>query len=76
MFSDRKKLPAFHQDNIEEILKRFKLWKKFWNNELECTICGSTVTKINFGCIFLSKEGIVNVACSNPECLVKVNELI
>jgi len=76
MFPDRKKLPAFHEDNIEEILKRFKLWEKFENNELECAICGSTISRDSFGCIFLSREGTVNVACSNPECLEKVYELI
>ena len=76
MFPERKKLPAFHENNIEEILRRFKLWKKFWNNELECAICGSIVSKNSFGCIFLSRKGTVNVACSNPECLEKVYELI
>lgn len=72
MLSDRKKLPVFHQNNIEEILKRFKLWKKFENSELKCVMCGSVISKDNFGCIFLSREGNVNVACSNPECLEKV----
>ena len=76
MFPDRKKLPAFHENNLEAILKRFKLWKEFKNNELECAICGSTVSKDSFGCIFLSREGTVNVACSNPECLERVHELI
>ena len=76
MFPERKKLPAFHENNIEEILRRFKLWKKFENNELECAICGSTIFKDNLGCIFLSREGTVNVACSNPECLERVHELI
>jgi hypothetical protein len=76
MYPDRKKLPVFHQNNFEEILKRFKLWKKFENNELECAICGSSVRMDSFGCIFLSREGNVNVACSNPECLERVYELI
>ena len=76
MFPDRKKLPAFHENNIEEILKRFKLWKKLENKELTCAICGSMVSKENFGCIFLSREGAVNVACSNPECLERVYEEI
>jgi hypothetical protein len=76
MFNDRKRLPAFHERNIEEILKRFKLWKKFENNELECAICKSAISKDNFGCIFLSREDMINVACSNPECLQKVSELI
>lgn len=76
MFPDRKKLPAFHENNLEEILKRFKLWKKLKNKELTCAICGSIVFKENFGCIFLSREGAVNVACSNPECLERVHEEI
>lgn len=76
MFSDRKKFPAFHENNIEGILKRFKLWKKFENKELMCAICSSILFKENFGCIFLSKEGVVSVACSNPECLERVHEEI
>ena len=76
MFPNRKKLPAFHENNIEQILKRFNLWKKLENNELKCRICKSIISKENFGCIFLSREGVVNVACSNPECLEKVSEEI
>ncbi len=76
MFPDRKKLPAFHENDLEEILKRFKLWKKLENRELTCAICGSILSKENFGCIFLSKESAVNVACSNPECLERVHEEI
>jgi hypothetical protein len=76
MFNNRKRLPVFHEDNIEEILKRFKLSQKFENNELKCAICESIVSKNNFGCLFLSKDGTVKVACSNPECLEKVYEMI
>lgn len=72
MFSDRKKLSVFHENNIEEILKQFKLWKKFENGNLKCSLCGSIISKENLGCIFLSRENTVNVACSNPECLEKV----
>ena len=72
MFPDRKKLPAFHENDLEEILKRFKLWNKLENNQLRCILCGLTVSKINFGCIFLSKDGLVKVVCSYPECLEKV----
>lgn len=76
MFPYRKKLSVFHENNIEQILKQFKLWEKFLNSELKGGICGSIISKENFGCIFLSKDGIVKVACSNPECLEKVNEEI
>jgi hypothetical protein len=76
MFPDCKKLSVFYENNMEEILKRFKLWKKFENSTLECAICGSIVSKDSFGCIFLSRDATVNIACSNPECLEKVYELI
>ncbi len=76
MFNYRRKLPAFHERNIEDILKRFKLWKKFEDGELKCIICECVITNDNFGCILLSKEGTVNVACSNPECLEKVYDVI
>jgi hypothetical protein len=74
MFRIRKKIPVFHENNLEQILKRFKLWKKFENNELKDAICGCVITRENFGCIFLTKDGTVKVACSNPECLEKVYE--
>ena len=76
MFPDRKKFPVFHENNIDQILNRFKLLKKLENNELKCSTCESTVTRKNFGCLFLSKDGNVKVTCSNPECLEKVYEEI
>ena len=76
MFYDRQKIFAFHENEIEKILKQFKLWNKFENNKLKCAICGSIISRQNFGCIFLSREGTVKVACSHPECLEKVHEMI
>lgn len=72
MFPERRKFLVFHEKELENILRRFNLLKKLENNELACSICGIDVSKDNFGCIYLSKEGEIRVACSKPECLERV----
>lgn len=76
MFPERRKLPVFHERELEEILGRLGLLEKLKNHELVCSICEVGISKDNFGCIYLSREGKIDVACSNPECLEKVHEKI
>lgn len=72
MFRERQEFPVFHEKNLENILERFDLLEKLKNNELRCSICHVSISKENFGCIYLSKDKEIGVACSNPECLEKV----
>jgi len=76
MYYDRKKLPVFHEKELQTILQKFNLFTKMQNNELLCYICEKIISKENFGCIFLTNKGTVEVSCSNPECLEKVYEVI
>lgn len=73
MFRERRKIPVFHEKELEEVLEKFHLLEKMENNELKCSICNIIISQDNFGCLFLSKEGNVKVSCSNPECLEKVS---
>ena len=73
MSSHRKQLPAFHENQLEDILQKFNLLEIMEKGELLCSICNITITKENFGCIFLDKDGEVRTSCSNPECLEKVS---
>jgi len=72
MFSERRKLTVFHEKEFESILRKFSLLEKLKNNQLTCSLCKVNISKDNFGCIYLSREGKVEVTCSNPECLEKV----
>ena len=74
MFRERRRLPVFHEKELEEILRRFDLLEKMKNNELVCSICDVNISKDNFGCIYLSKEEKIAVTCSNPECLERVHK--
>jgi len=72
MFSDRKKLPAFHERELDEILQTFDLLNLMEKGELLCSICDSVITKDIFGCIYLNSNNEIRTACSNPYCLEKV----
>jgi len=73
MFQERRKLPAFHEKEMEKILEKFDLLEKMNNRELNCSICNVLISKINFGCIYISKDKTIKITCSNPECLEKVS---
>jgi len=73
MLSERRRFPVFLEKEFEEILEKLDLLEKIKNQEIRCSICNTIISKENFGCIYLSKEGDVRVTCSNPECLERVN---
>jgi len=72
MFRDRKKLPAFHEDDFTEILAKFNLLDKLNEGELKCSVCDKILTKENFGCIYLTKNEEIKTSCSDLMCLEKV----
>jgi len=73
MLGERRRFPVFHEKELEEILEKLDLLEKMKNREIKCSVCNTIISKENFGCIYLSKEGDIKVACSNPECLERVN---
>ncbi len=67
----KKELFAFHEQNLEEILKNLDLLEDFKNRKLKCSICGKIITKGNLGCIYPEK-GKIKVCCADLKCLAVV----
>ena len=74
MLPDRRKLPAFHENDLDKILLKFNLLEPLRQGNLVCSICKITLTRSNFGCIFIDQNGDIQTACSKPECLEKVSK--
>jgi hypothetical protein len=65
---NKKEILAFHEQNLEEILKKLELLEEFKNKKLKCSICNKVITKENLGCIY-SENGKIKVCCSDLKCL-------
>jgi hypothetical protein len=76
MFSDKRDLLVFHENELQKILIRLKLWEAFSLGQLRCHFCNELITNENFGAIFLKKDKQLGVSCGRPDCLEKIGSEI
>jgi len=71
----KKEILAFHQQDMEKILKNLGLWEDLISGKLRCNICNVEIDKNNLACIYPLDEEI-KICCSNLNCLNRVRNLI
>lgn len=72
MTRDVKKIRAVHENDIENILRRFNLLKDFEEGRVLCKFC-KTPTNVNNLYSFIPESGMLNIVCEKAEC---VNQLM
>jgi hypothetical protein len=74
MPSEKTEILAVHKQKLEEFLRELELWESLLMGELNCVVCGTTITMDNIGFIIPSGEDVV-FCCSNPECIYRLRKL-
>ena len=74
MKSKREKvvLDLLFEENLNEFLKRFKIYEKFINNEIKCEKCNKIMTSDNLGLV-KTKNGELVFICNAPECIREIS---
>jgi hypothetical protein len=58
---------AVHENDLDAFLKSLGLLEAFEKQELKCALCGTTITKENFLCVF-PENGEIKVCCNKLGC--------
>jgi len=61
---------AIHDTDLEEVLKKLKLYDRLLRGEFKCAICGCPLTLENLGGLY-RENGEVKLACERIQCLVE-----
>ena len=67
----REKINAVHQHDLDRLLTSLGIYDQLIERKLRCSICGTTITKENFLCVY-SHEGELQVCCERLECYQEV----
>ena len=74
----KETLKAVLDSDLDVVLERLGLLRKFDEGELKCSFCGDAVTQDNLHAIYPDR-GVVKVSCSRAECveqlLLRLQEL-
>lgn len=62
-----KRILAVHEKDLDAFLKSLGLLEALEKQELKCALCGSTITKENFLCVY-PENGEIKVCCNELEC--------
>lgn len=65
---------AVHKRKLKDFLKKLGLWEPFEKGEIECVICGTTISFDNIGLVIPCRDKIT-MCCSSAECIFRVREL-
>jgi hypothetical protein len=77
LFSERRKLPVFEEKHLRDILEKIGLLEKMLSGEILCFFCKQTISKQNFGALFLPHaSNEIAVSCNHPRCLGRIAEVV
>ncbi|MCU7787505.1 hypothetical protein ODS41_06195 [Pyrobaculum sp. 3827-6] len=66
---------AVHDTDLVDVLKRLGLYEGVVGGRYRCFVCGRPITVDNLGGMFKSKDGRINLVCSDVKCLVAAAEI-
>lgn len=64
------KLKAVSNDNLDAYLEALGLLKPLQSGQVKCSICGKTVAKDSFSCLY-PDNGEIGIACDDASCYLK-----
>ena len=68
------KIKAVHEEDLEDILEKYRLLEKIHNEELTCSICSRVITLQNIGKI-CPREDHVNLRCDQSWCMMGLSSI-
>ena len=71
----KKLLRAVHDTDLEGVLQSLGLLEGLRRGQLQCGVCGNTVTFENLRCIY-PQGSKIKVCCDRPECFEKAFEKV
>jgi hypothetical protein len=71
--SERHKITAVHERNLEEVLKGLGLLDSVKDGNVVCKFCGKRITLDNLNCIYPKDDDII-FCCDDLSCFQKALE--
>ena len=68
-------VPAFHDSQLEPVLKKLNLWESVIKGEEKCYICDSKITLNNLGGI-IRINGKDRLICESPHCITTAMKMV
>lgn len=69
--TEKVKIRAIHDDDLNFFLKKIGLFEKIKNSQLKCVFCDCVLTLENFGGVY-KENGKIKPFCQKTECYLEV----
>ena len=73
MDRENKEINAVHERDLDNLLQRLGIKKKFESEVFKCKFCNEAITKQNLYSI-LPESGGINFICDKPACVITFTE--
>lgn len=71
----KENIKAIHDDDLEMMLDKLGILKKYRNGELKCNACKSEITFHNLHSLFVD-SGNIKFICDNTACIRQLSKLL